>query len=83
MYGRILIDYKLKNKRNGFTRESSNIPEMVRKLQEKTNCYWSSFSKCYLHELTQFRIYCRKKQSGSSCELEMGEIVLNKEDFKV
>ena len=83
MYGRILIDDKLKNKLNGFTRESTNIAEMVRKLQDKINCYWSSFSKCYLSELRQFHIYCRKKQSGSSCQLEMEEIVLNKEDFKV
>ena len=83
MYGRFLINYKLKNKRNGFAHESANIPEMVRKLQDKINCYWSSFSKCYLNELRQFHIYCRKKQSGSSCKLEIEEIVLNKEDFKV
>ena len=56
---------------------------MVRKLQDKINCYWSSFAKCYLNELRQFHIYRSKKQSGSSCELEMGDIVLIKEDFKV
>ena len=56
---------------------------MVRKLQDKINCYWSSFAECYLNELRQFHIYRSKKQSGSSCELEMGDIVLIKEDFKV
>ena len=56
---------------------------MVRKLQGKTNCYWSSFAKCYLNELRQFHIYRSKRQSGSSCELEMEDIVLIKEDFKV
>ena len=33
--------------------------------------------------MRQFHIYRSKKQSGSSCELEMGDIVLIKEDFKV
>ena len=56
---------------------------MVRKLQDKINCYSSSFAKSYLNELRQFHIYRGKKQSGSSCELEMGDIVLIKEDFKV
>ena len=82
MYGRNLIDHKLKEKHNGLIPESTNIPKMVRKLQDKINCYWSSFAKCYLNELRQFHIY-RRRQSGSSCELEMGDIVLIKEDFKV
>ena len=42
-----------------------------------------SFAKCYLNELRQFHIYRSKKQSGSICELEMGDIVLMKEDSKV
>ena len=56
---------------------------MVRKLQVKINCYWSSFAKCYLKELRQFHIYRSKKQSGLCCELEMGDIILIKDDFKV
>ena len=83
MYGRNLIDHKLREKHNGLIPESTNIPKMVRKLQDKINCYWSSFAKCYLNELRQFHIYRSKRQSGSSCELEMGDIVLIKEDFKV
>ena len=54
MYGRNLIDYKLKEKRNGFTRESTDTPKMVRKLQYRTNCYWSSFAKCDLNEPRNF-----------------------------
>ena len=33
--------------------------------------------------MRQFHIYRSKKQSGLSCELEIGDIVLIKEDFKV
>ena len=50
MYGRNLIDYKLKDKCNGFTHESTNIPKMVRKLQDKINYYWSSFAiQCFIY----------------------------------
>ena len=83
MYGRNLTDHKLREKPNGLIPESTNILKMVRKLQDKINCCWSSFAKFYLNELRQFHLYCKKKQSGSSCELEMGDIVLIKEDFKV
>ena len=83
MCGRNLIDHKSREKHNGLIPELTNIPKMMRKLQEKIKCYWSSFAKCYLSELRQFHIYRSKKWSGSSCELEMGEIVLMKEDLKV
>ena len=83
MYGRNLIDHKLREKHNELIPESTNIPKMMRKLQDKTNCYWLSFAKWYLNELRQFHIYRSNKQSGSSCKLEMGDIVLINEDFKV
>ena len=73
----------MKDERNVFTHGSANTPKMVRKLQDKINSYWLSFAKCYLNRLRQFHIYRCKKQSGSSCELKMGDIVLIKEDFKV
>ena len=57
--------------------------KMLRKLQDNIDCYWWSFAKCYLNDLRQFHIYRSKKQSRWSCELEMGDIVLIKEDFKV
>ena len=44
MYGRNLIDHKLKEKYNGLIPESTNILKMVRKLQDKISCYWSSFA---------------------------------------
>ena len=85
MYERNSIDDKLKDKPNGFIHETTNIPKMVRKLQYKVNCYWSSFAKCYLNKLRQFHIYRGKKNPEriELCELEMGEVVLVKEDFKV
>ena len=83
IYRRNLIDHELREKRNGLIPEWTNIPKMVRKLQDKINCYWWSFAKSYLNELRQFHTYRGKKQSGSSCELEMEDIVLIKEDSKV
>ena len=67
MYGRNLIDQKLREKHNGLIPESTTIPKLVRKLQGKIICYWSKFAKYYLNELRQFHIYRGKKQSRSSC----------------
>ena len=74
--GRNLTDYKLKNTHNRFTPESNDNLKMVRKLQDKVNCYWLRFAKRYLNKMRQYHIYRRKKQSWSTCELEMGDIVL-------
>ena len=61
-----------------------HVSKCFRKLQTDLNNYWTCFSKSYLNELRQHHIYrSAKANSNRRCNLQNGDVVVIKEDFKV
>ena len=84
LYGRNLLTYKVNNDYHIKNEQTSHVSKRFRKLQTDLNNYWTCFSKSYLNELRQHHIYrSAKANSNRRCNLQNGDVVVIKEDFKV
>ena len=84
LYGWNLLTFKVNNEYHIKNEQTSHVSKRFRKLQTDLNNYWTCFSKSYLNALRQHHIYrTAKANSNRRCNLQNGDVVVIKEDFKV